>query len=98
MLARVHYYLENLRGPKAVIKNSSKNELTFPKTNSMFYIGTAGSRKFGRGDMITDLHCSEVAYWEDPKSLITGLFQAVPRNGGEIVLVMVPVTIIIVSV
>jgi hypothetical protein len=34
--------------------------------------------------MITDLHCSEVAYWEDPKSLITGLFQAVPRNGGEI--------------
>ena len=84
MLARVHYYLRNLRGPKAVIKNASKNELTFPKTNSMFYIGTAGSRKFGRGDMITDLHCSEIAYWEDPKSLISGLFQAVPRETGEI--------------
>lgn len=84
MLSRVHYYLRNLRGPSARIRNASKNELTFPKTNSMFYIGTAGSRKFGRGDMITDLHCSEIAYWDDPKSLISGLFQAVPRDVGEI--------------
>lgn len=81
MLNKVHYMLEHIRGPKAVIKNSSKNELTFPKTGSMFYIGTAGSRKFGRGDTITDLHCSEVAYWEDPKSLLKGLFQAVPLSG-----------------
>jgi len=49
----------------------------------MFYIGTAGARKFGRGDTITDLHCSEVAFWPDPKTLTAGLFQAVPR-GGEI--------------
>lgn len=84
MLARVHYYLNNLRGPSAVIQNASKNELSFPKTNSVFYIGTAGSRKFGRGDTITDLHCSEIAYWEDPKSLVAGLFQAVPRSSGSI--------------
>lgn len=84
MLARVHYYLNNLRSPRAVIKNSSKSELTFPKTNSMFYLGTAGSRKFGRGDTITDLHCSEIAYWDDPKPLVAGLFQAVPRGNGEI--------------
>lgn len=81
MLGKVHYMLEHLRGPKARIQNSSKNEITFPKTNSMFYIGTAGSRKFGRGDTITDLHCSEVAFWDDPKSLLTGLFQAVPISG-----------------
>lgn len=84
MLARVHYYLNNLRGPSAVIQNASKNELSFPKTNSVFYIGTAGSRKFGRGDTITDLHCSEIAYWENPKDLVAGLFQAVPRGSGEI--------------
>ena len=83
MLNKVHYFLEHIRGPKAQIKNASKNELTFPKTNSMFYIGTAGARKFGRGDTITDLHCSEVAFWPDPKTLTAGLFQAVPR-GGEI--------------
>lgn len=86
LLARVHYYLNNLRGPSAVIQNSSKNEITFPKTNSMFYIGTAGSRAFGRGDTITDLHCSEIAYWDDPKSLVAGLFQAVPRESGEIII------------
>jgi hypothetical protein len=81
MLSRVHYFKDNIRGPKAVVKNASKNELTFPKTNSAFYIGTAGSRRFGRGDTITDLHCSEVAFWPDPKKLVTGLFQAVPRSG-----------------
>lgn len=81
MLHKVHYFLENIKGPKAQIKNASKNELTFPKTNSMFYIGTAGARKFGRGDTITHLHCSEVAFWPDPKALTKGLFQAVPRNG-----------------
>ena len=81
MLNKVHYFLENIKGPKAVINNSSKNEITFAKTNSVFYIGTAGSRRFGRGDTITDLHCSEYAYWPNPKELITGLFQAVPKSG-----------------
>ena len=33
MLSRVHYFKNNIRGPKAVIKNASKNELNFPKTN-----------------------------------------------------------------
>jgi len=81
MLNKVHYFLSNIKGPKAGIKYASKNELTFPKTNSMFYIGTAGARKFGRGDTISHLHCSEVAFWPDPKSLTKGLFQAVPRSG-----------------
>lgn len=85
MLARVHYYLANIRGPKAVIKNKSKNEITFPKTNSHFYIGTAGAKKFGRGDTISHLHCSEVAFWPDPKELMTGLLQAVTA-AGEIIL------------
>ncbi len=86
MLIKVHYMLANIRGPKAIIKNASKNELTFPKTNSMFYIGTAGSRKFGRGDTISHLHCSEVAFWENATDLLTGLFQAVPPSSGEIAL------------
>ena len=81
MLSKVKYYLDNLRGPKPVIDINNRNELTFPKTNSVFYIGTAGSRKFGRGDTITHLLCSEIAYWPDAKALATGLFQAVPRSG-----------------
>jgi len=81
MLNKVHYFLREIKGPKAQLKYLSKNEITFPKTNSMFYIGTAGARKFGRGDTISHLHCSEVAYWPDPKKLVAGLFQAVPRSG-----------------
>lgn len=81
MLKKVRYYLENIRGPAPQIQNMSANEITFPKTSSMFYIGTAGSRKFGRGDTITHLHCSEYAYWPDPAGLMRGLLQAVPGSG-----------------
>jgi hypothetical protein len=84
MLNGVRYYLETMKGPKPIIKTNSKNEISFPKTNSVFYIGTAGSRSFGRGDTITDLHCSEVPYWPDPKRLMTGLLQAVPKVSGSI--------------
>jgi hypothetical protein len=85
MLRRVMYYIEHMRGPKPVIKNMSANEITFPKMDSMFYIGTAGSRRFGRGDTITHLHCSEYAYWPNPANLIKGLFQAVPKSGEIII-------------
>jgi hypothetical protein len=81
LLSRVKYYIENIRGPGPVVQNMSKNEITFPKTNSMFYLGTAGARKFGRGDTITHLHCSEYAYWPNPAELMKGLLQAVPMSG-----------------
>ena len=32
-------------------------------------------------DTITDLHCSEYAYWPKPEELLRGLFQAVPKSG-----------------
>ena len=82
MFGRVKYFLDSMEGPKPIIRNNSKHELTFPKTNSVFWIGTAGSRKFGRGDTITDLHGSEVAYWPDAPALMAGLLQAVPKTGG----------------
>ena len=81
MLGKVHYMLDNIKGPAPTTKLANRNELSFPKTNSYFYIGTAGARKFGRGDTITHLHCSEIAFWQDPKSLVSGLYQAVPRTG-----------------
>lgn len=86
LLARVHYYIENIRGPKPVIENSSKGEITFPKTGSMYYIGTAGAKKFGRGDTITHFHGSEVAYWDNPKEMLAGALQAVPIRTGEVFL------------
>ncbi len=85
LLARVHYYIEHIKGPQPVIRHSSKNHISFPKMNSDFYIGTAGSREFGRGDTITHLHCSEYAFWSKPKLLMKGLLQAVPMTGEIII-------------
>ncbi len=85
LLGRVHYYIDHIKGPQPIIKHSSKNLISFPKMDSAFYLGTAGSREFGRGDTITHLHCSEYAFWSDPKKLMKGLLQAVPMTGEIII-------------
>lgn len=84
LLNRIKYAVDTIKGPAPVIRNMSANEITFPKTNSMIYIGTAGSRKFGRGDTITHLHCSEYAYWPNALELLAGLLQACPRGHSEV--------------
>ncbi|KKL71136.1 hypothetical protein LCGC14_2097960, partial [marine sediment metagenome] len=81
LLSRCHYFLNNMRGPSPVIGRSGVNIITFPKMDSMIYIGTAGSKKFGRGDTVTHCHCSEYAYWPNPKDILAGLLQAVPMSG-----------------
>ncbi len=84
MLQKVHYMCDHMKGAQPVIGTSNRNEISFPKKNSYMYIGTAGQKKFGRGDTINVLHCSEVAMWEKPNELLSGLFQAVPVETGEI--------------
>ena len=81
LLDRSHYFLKHMRGPKPTTGRNSRNELYFSKTESTYFVGTAGARAFGRGDFITDLHCSEYAWWIDPVKHATGMFQAVPYNG-----------------
>lgn len=79
---RVHFYLRKLKGPKPVLDRESRTELFFPKTESTFYIGTAGSKTLGRGDTVTRLHLSEYGWWStDALAHIAGLWQAVPKNG-----------------
>lgn len=62
-------------------KYSSKRELVFEGINSQIFIGTAGSDNFGRGVTINLLHCSEYAFWQDPKTVLTGLLETVPADG-----------------
>jgi len=82
LLDRAQLMLKHIKGPPPVMGRNSRNELYFPKTESTYYIGTAGSRAFGRGDTITDLHISEYAWWEnDGLKHIAGLMQAVPMSG-----------------
>ena len=85
LLDKVHFYLNHMKGPRPTFGRNSRNELYFPKTESSYYIGTAGSKAFGRGDWISDLHCSEYAWWEEPERHATGLFQAVPYSGRIII-------------
>lgn len=82
LLDKAHYYIKYMKGPQPELGRHSRNELYFPKTESTYYIGTAGARAFGRGDTITHLHISEYAWWEsDALQHVAGLMQAVPAGG-----------------
>lgn len=78
---RAHYIVNQL-GPKPDLGRRRADELYFKKTNSSLYIGTAGSRTFGHGDTISDLHLSEAARYPDPDATVAGTFPAAER--GEI--------------
>jgi len=84
LFRRVRFFANTLILKPSLDKESEK-EYSFPKTNSYFYIGTAGAKSFGRGDMITDLHCSEVAQWHNAATLMNGLLQAVSLTGRVII-------------
>lgn len=60
---------------------ANAKELTFPKLDSGYAVGTAGGREVGRSSTIQYLHGSEVAFWPNAQSHIDGLFQAVPETG-----------------
>lgn len=88
LLARVRFMLAHPQQPIEGVsvepietKRESAAEITFAATGSSFYIGTAGSKAFGRGDTINDLHGSEVAFWPDADGLLMGLLQSVPQDG-----------------
>lgn len=53
--------------------------IEFPATSSRYYVGTAGSRKFGRGDDVTGAHFSEYAHWEKP-DVVNGIEEALTEN------------------
>jgi hypothetical protein len=72
----VKFHCKHMKGAKPLTGYNSKLEMSFPKTDSTFYIGTAGSKDFGRGDTITHLHLSEAAFYPDLKSLQASTLQA----------------------
>lgn len=85
LLERVKRYIERFYDGDEFVKipltYNNRSELYFPETNSSFYIGTAGSDSFGRGDTIHNLHLSELAFYDSPKELLTALIPTVPKNG-----------------
>lgn len=67
--------------------NSNTKELIFPRLDSRYQVSTAGSKGAGRSATLTNVHGSEVAFWEKGEGHLSGLLQAVPRAPGtEVIL------------
>lgn len=91
-IANLFYERLDPKWRPARLSRHNKRTLDFPLMNSLFYIGTAGARAFGRGDTLNRVHGSEVAWWpgglEDHRALMAGLSEACSH--GEIVLESTP--------
>lgn len=68
---------------RAFSTGGSKTQLTFPKRDSMYAVGTAGSESVAHGETIQFLHASEFARWPNASDHLAGVFQAVPNQGKE---------------
>lgn len=83
LFGRVKYFHDNLL-LKPVIKYDTRTMVSFPKVGSSYYVGTAGQRAFGRGDDLHRVHCSEVAFWKNPKEVIIGVKEAMTTPAAPI--------------
>lgn len=85
---RVRYYLDNLGTREQKISvdldTESQKELSFPKTGSSYWIGTAGSKTFGRGDDITHLHLSEASHYQN-QEVITAVMEACVASAWRVI-------------
>lgn len=62
-------------------KYKGKKHLAWDDIGSSMVVKTAGNETAGRSNTIHGLHASEVAFWPDPETLMTGLRQAIPSFG-----------------
>lgn len=79
LLERARFMIRHLKlegAAKPDIGKDRMDAITFNRTNSWLWIGTAGSRVFGRGDTISDLLLTEAAFYQDAASLTSGLLPA----------------------
>src|SRR3972149_458464 len=56
-------------------KYANASLTTYPEFDSSCIIATAGNVTVGRGDTYSDFHGSEVAFWPDAESIISGAMQ-----------------------
>lgn len=89
--------MHDLNPAQPMTRYSNKKELDFanpdrrqaqknPGLMSRFRLGTAGKLSVGRSKTIRYLHCSEVAFWRDAKTVLLGLEQCVPRLPGTAII------------
>jgi hypothetical protein len=78
MYQRYHKLVPELLRPST--KYASKKELTFDKLDAGITVATAGGDGVGRGEMFSDVHASELAFWPDSSAAetLSGLLDCVP--------------------
>jgi hypothetical protein len=76
---------EDYEGFKPQRGESSIRKVTYPKTNSVSIIATAGAKTAGRAGTISDLHLSEFAYYADQKQVMQSALQAVTQDGNIVI-------------
>ena len=80
MTKRYHENCPELLKPHT--KYSSRRELTFDVLDSSYVVATAGGERIGRGETLTHVHASELAFWQKSTALENwnGMTQAVPNK------------------
>lgn len=79
------YHDNNPLAPQTGAANAK--ELNFPRLDSGYTIGTAGTKAVGRSKTILLLHGSEAAFWPHAATHFAGVVQAVPSEPGSEVII-----------
>ena len=87
MTKRYHENCPEILRPST--KYSSRRELSFDQLDSSYVVATAGGESIARGETISHLHASELAFWpvSAAKDNWNGLIQAVPETKGTAVFI-----------
>lgn len=87
MTKRFHEHCPDILKPHT--KYSSRREMNFDVLDSSFVVATAGGESIGRGETLTHVHASELAFWQKSTALDNwnGLTQAVPNTKGTAIFV-----------
>ena len=84
MFQTVHRFLDEMDAEyRPIIGQERADAITFPMLDSQFYIGTAGSREFGRSETINFLHITELAAFKanEADAIFTAAIESVPTGG-----------------
>lgn len=76
MVERYHDHCPELVKPTTGASNAK--ELSFPKLDSGYAVGTAGAKAVGRSQTVQFFHGSEVAFWPNAPTHFAGVVQAIP--------------------
>lgn len=64
------------------VGRSNSKEMVFDRIESRYQVSTAGAKGAGRSATLSNVHGSEVGFWENGSEHLAGLLQAVPLAPG----------------